>query len=65
MGRIKKVIEKIQEEDKEELKEFTIKVIEDDNGKFHITTYKSKNKTECLKELNKDYKGRNYDFMFI
>lgn len=68
MGRLKKIIDKIQDknvENNDELKEFTVKVTECDINKWFITTYKSKNKTECLKELHQDYKGKDCDFRFL
>ena len=65
MGRLKKQIEQIlKEEDKDELKEFTIQVTED-NGKVFYTTYKAKNKTSALTEIARDHKGRDYSYRII
>lgn len=65
MGRLKEIIKKLPDDSMCEDKEFTVKVIEMKINKWFITTWKAKNKSECIKELNKHYNNNNYYYEIV
>lgn len=72
MGKIKKILDaqkqKKQEEeivDENGLKEFNVRIT-NDNGKLVCITYvKAKTKESALNKVSDDYKGKDYSFRII
>ena len=55
----------VEVEEKDCLKEFTVKIDELDINKFFITTVKAKTKESAINICEKEYKGKNYSFRIL
>lgn len=66
MGRLKKAIEKLKEQETSELlKEFNVKITDDRNKLICITYVKAKTKESALNKVMEDYKNKPYNYYVL